>query len=82
MRMQGLMAELLAHLATADSAFAATLADAVARLVLRFAPRPRWYLDNLMAILVVAGTHVAVRCCPLAAAASAWPVYCSLPVPQ
>jgi hypothetical protein len=63
--LQGLVKELLAHLPAADDGFRPALAARLCGLVQRFAPSARWYVDSLLAVMVAAGRHVAVRALPL-----------------
>ena len=77
--MQALAKELIAYLAVTDAAFRPSLADHLCRLVQRFAPTTRWFVDSLLNIFVIAGPHVDVRSLPFR-----WPghpCWCRLRVP-
>lgn len=63
--MQALSAELLAYLEVTDEAFKPSLTEHLCLLTQKFSPSTRWYIDQLLKIMVAAGSFVTVRlpCC-------------------
>lgn len=59
--MQALSAELLGYLEVTDEAFKPSLAEHLCLLTQKFSPTTRWYIDQLLKIMVAAGTYVTVR---------------------
>lgn len=58
---EALAKELLAYLAVTDAAFKPSLTEHLSTLVQRFSPTDRWYVDNILTIMVSADVHVKVR---------------------
>jgi hypothetical protein len=60
--MQALANELVGYLAVTDKAFKASLAEHLCRIIQKFSPSVRWYVDMLLKVMLTAGAHVQVRC--------------------
>lgn len=63
--LQALAKELVAYLAVTDEAFKGSLTEHLCRVVQRYAPSARWYVDTLLQIMLIAGSYVQVRSCAL-----------------
>jgi AP-1 complex subunit gamma-1 len=58
--LQALSSELLAYLEVTDEAFKPSLTEHLCLLTQKYSPSTRWYIDQLLNIMVAAGTFVTV----------------------
>jgi hypothetical protein len=60
--MQALANELVGYLTVTDKAFKGSLAEHLCRIIQKFSPSVRWYVDMLLKVMLTAGAHVQVCC--------------------
>jgi hypothetical protein len=58
--MQALASELVGYLAVTDKAFKGSLAEHCCRVIQKFSPNVRWYVDMLLKVMLTAGPYVQV----------------------
>ena len=57
---QALSKELVSNLETTDEAFKPSLTEHICTLLQKYSPSTRWFVDQLLKVMVTAGEHVQV----------------------